>query len=67
MGRDPRQRLTPAHGLANTSWGRNQVTGAAITDALIIMAVGMTVARTLGLAARANDLRRGVPAAGLAA
>lgn len=54
------------HPLA-TWMASNQVTGAAITDALIIMAVGMTVARTLCLATRANELRRRVPAAGLAA
>ena len=40
----------------------HQVTGAAITDTLIIMAVAMTLARTLGLAVRANDTRGGVPA-----
>ena len=42
-----------------TNWmASHQVTGAAITDALIIMAVGMTLARTLGLAARTNGIRR---------
>ena len=47
-----------------TTWmASNQVTGAAITDALIIMAVGMTLARTLGLALRANETRRHVPVA----
>jgi hypothetical protein len=39
----------------------NQVTGAAITDTLIIMAVGMTVARTLGLAVRSHGVRRQAP------
>lgn len=39
----------------------HQVTGAAITDALIVMAVAMTLARTLSLAVRANQLRRHVP------
>ncbi len=45
------------HPLA-TWMASSQVTGAAITDALIIMAVGMTFARTLGLALRANQIRR---------
>lgn len=36
----------------------NQVTGAAITDSLIIMALGMTLASTLALAIRANGVRR---------
>jgi hypothetical protein len=45
----------------------HQVTAAAITDTLIIMAVGMTLARTLGLAVRANEIRRQVPVARLAA
>ncbi|HEX4789422.1 MAG TPA: hypothetical protein VH372_13220 [Actinospica sp.] len=36
----------------------NQVTGDAITDALILMAVAMVVVRTLGLAVRAGLLRR---------
>jgi hypothetical protein len=35
----------------------HQVTGAAITDTLIIMAVAMTVARTVSLAVRANQTR----------
>jgi hypothetical protein len=41
----------------------NQVSGAAITDTLIFMAIGMTLARTLGLAVRANEIRRRVPVA----
>jgi hypothetical protein len=41
----------------------NQVSGAAITDTLIFMALGMTLARTLGLAVRANQIRRQVPVA----
>jgi len=45
------------HPLA-TWMASHQVTGAAITDALIIMAVGMTLARTLSLAARTNQTRR---------
>lgn len=48
------------HPLA-TWMASHQVTGAAITDTLIIMAVAMTLARTLGLAARANEIRRSVP------
>lgn len=44
---------------APTTWSvENQVTGAAITDTLVIMAVGMTLARTLGLAVRANGVQR---------
>ena len=39
----------------------NQVTGAAITDTLIIMALGMTLARTLGLAVRSHGVRRQAP------
>jgi len=40
------------------TWMTNhQVTGAAITDTLIIMAVAMTVARTASLAVRANQTR----------
>jgi hypothetical protein len=46
-----------SHALATWSV-QNQVTGAAITDALIIMAIGMTVARTFGLAVRANGVQR---------
>jgi hypothetical protein len=41
------------------TWMTNhQVSGAAITDTLIIMAVAMTLARTLSLAVRANQFRR---------
>jgi hypothetical protein len=53
------------HPLA-TWMASHQVTGAAITDTLIIMAVGMTLARTLGLALRANETCRHVPVAGTA-
>jgi hypothetical protein len=43
------------------TWMTNhQVTGAAITDTLIIMAVAMTLARTLSLALRANQFRHHV-------
>ena len=45
------------HSLA-TWMANHQVSGAAITDTLIIMAVAMTLARTLSLAARANQTRR---------
>jgi hypothetical protein len=45
----------------------HQVTGAAITDTLIIMAVGMTLARTLGLAVRANQTLRHMPVAEIVA
>ena len=41
------------HSLA-TWMGNHQLTGAAITDTLIIMAVAMTLARTLSLAVRAS-------------
>lgn len=42
-----------------TTWlAGHQVTGAAVTDTLVIMAVAMTLARTIGLAARANEVRR---------
>jgi hypothetical protein len=45
-----------------TTWMANhQVTGAAITDTLIIMAVAMTLARTVSLAVRASQIRRDVP------
>lgn len=47
------------HPLA-TWMANHQVTGAAITDTLIIMAVAMTLARTLSLAVRANQTRRHV-------
>jgi hypothetical protein len=50
------------------TWMANhQVSGAAITDTLIIMAVAMTLARTLGLAVRANQMRRHVTIAPVAA
>ncbi len=45
------------HPLA-TWMANHQVTGAAITDTLIIMAVAMTLARTIGLGFRANEIRR---------
>jgi hypothetical protein len=45
----------------------NQVTGAALTDTLVMMAVGMAFARTIGLALRANEIRRLAPAAPIAA
>jgi hypothetical protein len=45
----------------------HQVTGAAITDTLIIMAVAMTLIRTLSLAVRANEIRRHVPIMPIAA
>jgi hypothetical protein len=45
------------HPLA-TWMANHQVTAAAITDALIIMAVAMTLARTLSLAIRASQTRR---------
>jgi hypothetical protein len=35
----------------------HQVTGAAITDGLIFMAIAMVLVRTAGLAARATRLR----------
>lgn len=54
------------HPLA-TWTAEHNVTGAAITDALIIMAVTMTLTRTLSLAVRANQIRRYVPAARIAA
>lgn len=54
------------HPLA-TWMANHQVTGAAITDTLIIMAIGMGLARTLSLAVRANELRRNVSVAGIAA
>ncbi len=51
-----------------TTWMANhQVTGAAITDTLIIMAVAMTLARTIGLAVRANQFRREAAVAQIAA
>jgi len=45
----------------------HQVTGAAITDTLIIMAVAMTLIRTLSLAVRANQSRRHTVIAPIAA
>jgi hypothetical protein len=54
------------HPLA-TWMASHQVSGAAITDTLIIMAVAMTLARTLGLAVRANEIRRHVPTAPVSA
>jgi hypothetical protein len=54
------------HSLA--TWMVNhQVTGAAITDSLVIMAVAMTLARTVSLAVRANEMRHHAPLAPLAA
>jgi hypothetical protein len=53
---------------ALTSWCLNhQVTGAAITDTLIIMAVAMTLARTLSLAVRASHMSRGTRVTPIAA
>ena len=54
------------HPLA-TWMANHQVTGAAITDTLIIMAVGMALARTLSLAVRSNQIRRAAPVAQIAA
>jgi hypothetical protein len=54
------------HPLA-TWMANHQVTGAAITDTLIIMAVAMTLARTIGLAVRANQFRREAAVAQIAA
>ncbi len=45
------------HPLA-TWMANHQVTGAAITDTLVIMAVAMTLARTLSLAVRTHQARR---------
>jgi hypothetical protein len=45
----------------------HQVTGAAITDTLIIMAVAMTLTRTLGLGLRANQVGREAPTSAIAA
>jgi hypothetical protein len=51
-----------------TTWMANhQVTGAAITDTLIIMAVAMTLARTLSLALRAGQFRGGAALAPITA
>ena len=54
------------HSLA-TWMANHQVSGAAITDTLIIMAVAMTLSRTLGLAVRANQIRRDAQVGALAA
>lgn len=54
------------HALA-TWMANHQVTGAAITDTLILMAVAMTLARTLSLAVRANEVRGQVDIAPIAA
>jgi hypothetical protein len=54
------------HPLA-TWMANHQVTTAAVTDTLIIMAVAMTLARTLSLAIRANQTRRHVPITAIAA
>lgn len=44
---------------ALTTWSiENHLAGATIADALVIMAVGMTLVRTLGLAIRANGVQR---------
>jgi hypothetical protein len=45
----------------------HQVTSAAITDTLIIMAVAMTLARTLSLTVRVNQIRRHVAIVPIAA
>jgi hypothetical protein len=40
------------------SWmARNSITSDALTDALLVMAIAMTLTRTLGLAARASNVR----------
>ncbi len=54
------------HPLA-TWMANHQITSAAITDTLIIMAVAMTLARTLNLAVRANQIHRHVRVAPIAA
>ena len=54
------------HSLA-TWMANHQVSGAAITDTLIIMAVAMTLARTLSLALRASQSRRGAAIAPITA
>jgi hypothetical protein len=52
---------------ALTTWcAQNNVTGNAITDGLIVMALGMTLTRTLGLAIRAGGIGREAPAVGAA-
>lgn len=45
----------------------HQVTGNAITDTLVIMAVAMTLARTISLAVRSNQFRREAAVAQIAA
>lgn len=55
-----------SHPLA-TWMADNQVTAAAITDTLIVMAVAMTLARTLGLAVSAREARRDAAAAAISA
>jgi hypothetical protein len=54
------------HPLA-TWMANHQVSGAAITDTLVIMAVAMTLARTVSLAVRANQMRRHAPIVPIAA
>ncbi len=54
------------HPLA-TWMANHQVTGAAITDTLIIMALAMTLTRTLSLAVRGGQARRGTRVAAISA